>query len=200
MGGLTDVLSRPFSPSMLRARVRAWLSRKGALAVRKTVPLKHRVIAPAQATGKGWLRGLPTRERTAFLDGALHCRFRSGETIFREGDPPGGVYFIRSGTVRLSVRLPDGRDRVLASARAGHTVGELAALDHGARTATAVAVEPTTADYVPQDMFETSLAAAPEASRRLLRLMAGRLRATDRLVAELAMDAPVRATRSKAPR
>ena len=65
-------------------------------------------------------------------------------------------------------------------------MGELAALDRGTRTATATATEATTADYVPQDMFETSLAAAPEASRRLLRMMAGRLRATDQLVAELA--------------
>jgi phosphoribosyl 1,2-cyclic phosphodiesterase/CRP-like cAMP-binding protein len=195
VGGLTDVLSRPFSPSMLRARVRAWLGRKGALALRKAVPLKHRVISPAPAPGKGWMRDLPNRERNAFLEGALHCRFRAGEIIFREGDPPGGVYFIRSGTVRLSVRLPDGSDRVLANAKAGHTVGELAALDHGTRTATAV--ETTLADYVPQDMFEATLAAAPEASRRLLRLMAARLRATDRLVAELATDSRLRAGTSK---
>jgi phosphoribosyl 1,2-cyclic phosphodiesterase/CheY-like chemotaxis protein len=186
VGGLTDVLSRPFSPSMLRARVRAWLSRKGELAVRKSAPLRHRVFAPAPPSNKGWLRGLPSRERTVFLEGSLHCRFRPGEVLFREGDPAGGVYFIRTGMVRLSVRLPDGRHRMLADARSGHTVGELAALDGGRRTATATAVEATTADYVPQDMFEASLAAAPEASRRLLRLMAARLRATDRMVAELA--------------
>src|SRR5207253_7678437 len=116
VGGLTDVLSRPFSPPMLRARVRAWLTRKGALPMRKAVPLTSRSIAPSPPPSKGWLRGLPSRERNAFLDGSLHCRFRPGETLFREGDPPGGVYFIRSGSVRLSVRLPDGRDRVLASA------------------------------------------------------------------------------------
>jgi CRP-like cAMP-binding protein len=171
---------------MLRARVRAWLSRKGELAVRKSAPLRHRVFAPAPPSSKGWLRGLPSRERTVFLEGSLHCRFRPGEVLFREGDPAGGVYFIRTGTVRLSVRLPDGRHRMLADAGSGHTVGELAALDGGGRTATATAVEPTTADYVPQDMFEASLAAAPEASRRLLRVMAARLRATDHMVAELA--------------
>jgi CRP-like cAMP-binding protein len=42
-----------------------------------------------------------------------------------------------------------------------------------------------TADYVPREVFAASLAAAPAAATRLIRLMAERLRRTDPFVGEL---------------
>jgi CRP-like cAMP-binding protein len=77
---------------------------------------------------------------------------------------------------------------VLGVATVGDTVGELAALDGGPRTATARVTEPTVADYLPRDIVEPSLAAAPSAAYRLMRLMAARLRQTDRLVGELSIS------------
>jgi CRP-like cAMP-binding protein len=75
---------------------------------------------------------------------------------------------------------------VLGTATVGDTVGELAAVDGGPRTATARALETTTADYIPREVFAASLAAAPAAATRLLQLMAQRLRKTDPYVGELA--------------
>lgn len=185
IGGVTDVLSRPFSPPMLRARMRAWLSRAGTQTRRTVVPRKKRILGAPANPGFGFLRGLPFTERAALLAGALSCRFRPGEVIFRQGEPAGGVYFLRGGRVQISIQLPDGNQMVLATAEAGDTVGELAALDGGPRTATATALEATTADYVPPEIFESGLANAPGASMRLLRLMANRLRQTDEQVGEL---------------
>jgi CRP-like cAMP-binding protein len=119
------------------------------------------------------------------MGGAVACRFRQGDVIFNEGDPAGGLYFIRQGRVEISMRLPDGRPHVLGVASVGDTVGELAALDGGPRTATARVVAPTVADYLPRDVLEPSLAAAPGAAYRLMRLMASRLRQTDRFIGEL---------------
>jgi CRP-like cAMP-binding protein len=110
--------------------------------------------------------------------------------IFKEGDLAGGMYFIREGRVEMTMRLPDGRTHVLGSASVGDTVGELAALDGGPRTATARVVEPTVADYLPRDILEPSLAAAPSAAFRLMRLMAGRLRQTDKYIGELTIPDP----------
>jgi len=45
-------------------------------------------------------------------------------------------------------------------------------------------------DYLPRDILEPSLAAAPGASFRLMRLMAGRLRQTDRFIGELTIPDP----------
>lgn len=185
IGGVTDVLSRPFSPPMLRVRLRAWLSRAGRMTHRQTTPRKFRLFGTPSTDGLGLLKGLPFNERAALLAGAITTRFRPGDVIFRQGDPAGGVYFLRAGRVQISIQLPGGGEVPLAIAEAGDTVGELAALDGGPRTATALAIEPTTADYVPPETFESGLAAAPGATLRLLRLMAGRLRQTDRQVGEL---------------
>jgi phosphoribosyl 1,2-cyclic phosphodiesterase/CRP-like cAMP-binding protein len=183
--GITDVLSRPFNSSMLRPRVRAWLARTGTF-VERRMDRRPRIIGASGPSGsvRGLLRGLPMSQRAALMSGAVVCRFKRGDVIFKEGDPAGGMYFIREGRVEMSLETPNG-PHVLGSATIGDTVGELAALDGGPRTATARVVEPTVADYLPRDMLEPSLAAAPSAAFRLMRLMAERLRKTDRLVGEL---------------
>jgi hypothetical protein len=185
--GATDVLSRPFNPAMLRPRVRAWLARSG-ISVERRVERRSRIIGPTKADTRGLLRGLPVSQRLALLTGAITCRFKPGEIIFNEGDPAGGIYFIREGVVEISMRLPDGRTRALGTAKAGDAVGELAALDGGPRTATVRVVEPTTADYLPRDILEPSLAAAPSVAFRLMHEMAGRLRRTDQFIGELTVD------------
>jgi phosphoribosyl 1,2-cyclic phosphodiesterase len=183
--GSTDVLSRPFNPAMLRPRVRAWLTRSGTLVDRRIERRPRIISSPATRGARGLLRGLPANQRAALLDGAVSCRFKPGEIIFHEGDPAGGLYFIREGKVEVSINLGDGRSKVLSVIGVGDTVGELAALDGGPRTATARVVDATVADYLPRDILEPSLAAAPGAAYRLMRLMANRLRETDRTVGEL---------------
>jgi phosphoribosyl 1,2-cyclic phosphodiesterase/CRP-like cAMP-binding protein len=181
---ITDVLSRPFNPAMLRPRVRAWLARSGTLVERRTE--RHpRLIGASSTSVRGLLRGLPTSQRAALMGGTVTSRFLKDEVIFSEGDPAGGLYFIREGRVEMSMRLPDGRPYVLGIAGPGDTVGELAALDGGPRTATARVIEATVADYLPRDIVEPSLAAAPGAAYRLMQLMARRLRETDRYIGEL---------------
>src|SRR6185436_2336326 len=94
--GITDVLSRPFNPSMLRPRVRAWLARTGTL-VERRMDHHPRQLGSAHASVRGLLRGLPVSQRAALMDGAVVCRFKRGDVIFTEGDPAGGMYFIREG-------------------------------------------------------------------------------------------------------
>ena len=184
--GVTDVLSRPFNPAMLRPRVRSWLARTGTHIERKTGH-KPRLIGAPKPGFRGLLRGLPVSQRAALMTGAVASRFKPGDVIFHEGDPAGGMYFIREGRVEISIKLPDGRAQVLGVATVGDTVGKLAALDGGPRTATARVLEPTLADYLPRDIIEPSLAAAPSAAFRLMRMMAGRLRQTDRFIGELTL-------------
>ncbi len=180
---VTDVLSRPFNPAMLRPRVRSWLARSGTLVERRVD--RHPRLIGSNASVRGLLRGLPMSQRAALMMGTVTSRFLKDEVIFSEGDPAGGLYFIREGRVEMSMRLPDGRAQVLGIAGPGDTVGELAALDGGPRTATARVTEATVADYLPRDILEPSLAAAPSAAYRLMQLMARRLRQTDRFIGEL---------------
>lgn len=197
--GLTDVVSRPLNPAVLRPRVRAWLARAGTTTTVRSAPRRHRMVSTPTLSARSLLHGLPFPGPAALMTGVLASRFRAGDVLFRQGDPAGGLYVIRSGRVRISVKDRRGREIVLGTATAGDTVGELAALDGGPRTATVRAIEPTAAEYVPREIFEAGLSSAPESAVRLLRLMAQRLRNTDRFVGELAVTTPA-ATPGRRPR
>jgi CRP-like cAMP-binding protein len=74
-------------------------------------------------------------------------RFAAGEAIFRQGDEADGMYLIEVGRVRVSMRLPGDSDLDVAISDAGAVLGEVAMLDGGKRSATAVALEPVIAHF-----------------------------------------------------
>lgn len=68
----------------------------------------------------------------------------SGERLFRQGDPGEALYCVEQGRIGLTVRMPGGGDVPLGEVGPGQTLGEMALLDAGPRSATATALEPTT--------------------------------------------------------
>ncbi len=70
-------------------------------------------------------------QRTMVLE-----EFGPGEVIFREGDPGRHVYVIRTGTVEILVKRPDGSPEVIGRLYPGDHFGELALLSDVPRTAT----------------------------------------------------------------
>ncbi|HLI26665.1 MAG TPA: cyclic nucleotide-binding domain-containing protein [Chloroflexota bacterium] len=189
----TDIVARPFSSPMLRSRVRAWLARS---------PAGRRGRRRGRAVRFGELRvptvfaDLPRRERAALLRDAATCHLPPGTVLCRAGDPPTGVYYVREGAVQVVTRAPDGEEIVLDAVQAGGLVGELAVLDQRPRAATLVTAAPTVVDFVPAEAFLAALARSPRACLRLLRVLAGRLRATDRRVSAIAAgDLPERVAR-----
>ncbi|HEX2170855.1 MAG TPA: MBL fold metallo-hydrolase, partial [Dehalococcoidia bacterium] len=79
IGGLTDVVAGPFSPPMIRARTRSWLSRTGTFTPRRSTRREHRLFGLSGSSTSGLLKGLPLHERVALLAGAMTRRFRPAE-------------------------------------------------------------------------------------------------------------------------
>jgi CRP-like cAMP-binding protein len=180
----TDIVLRPWSAPMLRARLRAWLGRATLPEAARPLPTTRRTLSTGQQL-PALFRGLPARARALFLDSARPVRLLSGEVLVHENQPASGVYLIRTGMVSISISNPDGRQIHLGSAGPGEAIGEMAALGGGHHSATVVALDAVMADYIPQDAFLAILAASPEAMQRLLRLLAARLRASDMRIVEL---------------
>jgi CRP/FNR family cyclic AMP-dependent transcriptional regulator len=113
--------------------------------------------------------------------------FRRGAALFSEGDVADRVFLIEHGWVTLRTATPAGGDVILGLRGPGDVVGELSVLDGEPRTATALAVDDVDAVVVPARLMSAMLGREPELAGELLRLLAGRLRESDRQRREFAM-------------
>jgi CRP/FNR family transcriptional regulator, cyclic AMP receptor protein len=113
--------------------------------------------------------------------------FRRGDALFSEGDVADRVFLIERGWVALRTITPAGGEVILGLRGPGDVVGELSALDGEPRTATALAVGGVEAAVVPARLMSDMLGRDPELAGELLRLLAGRLRESDRQRREFAM-------------
>ncbi len=117
-------------------------------------------------------------------------RFDAGAEILSEGAVGLGLFLITAGEVEV-FKTEDGRRRRLAVLGTGDVLGEMALIDERPRSASAVALESTTALLLSRDGFETVVERSPAVAWAMVPELAARLRdAQDRLIeAEARADA-----------
>jgi CRP/FNR family transcriptional regulator, cyclic AMP receptor protein len=143
----------------------------------------------AGSAAGSWFAALPASQRTALQAMGRRRSYRSGSTLFQEGDSSDWVVLLSAGRVRVTSVTADGRTVVLAVASPGELVGELSALDGQPRSATATALDAVVAQVVPAAEFREFLQADGAAVVRLLVSICGRLRNADRRMVEfVALD------------
>jgi eukaryotic-like serine/threonine-protein kinase len=82
--------------------------------------------------------------------------FQAGETIFREGDPGDFAFIVLVGKVGV-IKKVDGQETIIAELGRDEIVGELAVFTRQARTATIIAIEPTTIRMMSKEEVEAEL-------------------------------------------
>ena len=105
-----------------------------------------------------------------------------GTRLFGAGEPGESLYVVRSGEIELSIKDTAGQKIVLNVARRGDIFGELALLDQGARTATAVALEDTVLLELDRGDLLVLFQRTPPAALRLLAAMGHMTRKADELL------------------
>ena len=97
--------------------------------------------------------GLSNRELSE-VERLVHKRtYSSGEAVFWDGDPGGGMYIILSGAVNIVDKKADGGEHTLAQLVEGEFFGELALLDEAPRSASAIAEQ----ESIIMGFFRTDL-------------------------------------------
>ncbi len=109
-------------------------------------------------------------------------RLGPGETLFQAGTPGESLYIVRSGEIELFVKDNAGQKIVLTIARAGEIFGELALLDRGPRTATAIALADTELLELDREDLLLLFQKTPAAALRLLAGMGTMTRKADELI------------------
>jgi len=131
---------------------------------------------------------VPADRWEALSTAASLKRCEDNEVIFQQGDEPGHLYVVQSGTVDIVLRTDaenDAEDLVIASFEAGSYFGELAVFDRHARTATARAAGPASLICVPLDQFAALVETCPSATRSFVGTLINRIRHTDEMLARL---------------
>lgn len=103
----------------------------------------------------------------------------TGAFLCRIGDPGDAVYLILEGEIEVRASSSSGRDVRLVALGRGEIVGEMAALDGGARSADMVAARRTRLWRIPRNALIAALEAEPKAAVALLADLSGRLRRTN---------------------
>lgn len=101
--------------------------------------------------------------------------YSAGATIFEEGDPGNEMFAVRSGTVHIVFK-----NEVLNVIEAGDVFGEMALVDHQARSAKAVAHTDVEIVRIDEDRFKTLVHNTPFFALSVLRITVKRLRDTMR--------------------
>jgi uncharacterized membrane protein len=98
------------------------------------------------------------------------------------GEPGDSLFIVRDGEVELYIRDTAGQKIVLTVAREGEMFGELALLDRGARTATAIALADSQLLVLDRDDLLLLFQRTPAAALRLLAAMSQMTRRADELL------------------
>ncbi len=124
---------------------------------------------------------------------AKHTTLKRGATIFSKGDPGNSLVAVISGTVKISVSSPDGRNAILNLINAGETFGEIAVLDGQARSTDAIANTNCELFVIDRRDFLPFVRSQPELAMKFIELLCTRLRWTsDQVEQVILQDLPGR--------
>lgn len=130
-------------------------------------------------------QGVASRDVEALTETLQSAEFPAGHVFFAEGQSADELYVILSGKVKIGYRAPNGRQQLSTVRGPSDLFGELSLFDPGPRTSTATALTTVTAAPMDRTTMQRWLAARPEISERLLRMLARRLRRTDDHLSDL---------------
>jgi CRP/FNR family transcriptional regulator len=126
--------------------------------------------------------GLSPSELVELAKVAVPRSYEAGQVVFREDDEGDTCFVVRSGAIKIT-REHGGRTIALAELRAGDMFGELSMFGGEVRSATATALESTSAVALLAGDVRRLLAGKPEIALKMLETMANRVRATNQRLA-----------------
>ena len=124
---------------------------------------------------------------------AKHMVLKRGATLFAKDDPGNSLYAVISGTVKISVSSPDGRNAILNLVGPGELLGEMSVLDGQPRSADATANTDCEIFVINRRDFLPFVRRQPTLAMKFIELLCARLRWTsDQVEQVILQDLPGR--------
>jgi CRP-like cAMP-binding protein len=131
------------------------------------------------------LDGLPPEKLDALAGQCAWRNFEAGKVIISRNATDRDVYLLVSGRVRITTYSQGGRQVTFRDIGAGEIFGEVAALDERPRSADVIALEPALIASLSAAAFRNLLADDRALGERMLKRLAGMVRALSERVIDL---------------
>ncbi|WP_027718407.1 Crp/Fnr family transcriptional regulator [Desulfovirgula thermocuniculi] len=131
--------------------------------------------------------GLPTDQLAEIAALVRERKYRRGHIIFMEGEPGEAVFFLKSGRVKIFKQDEEGREQILHYINPGEVFAEVVLFDGGEYPACAEVVEDAQVGFIKNEDLNALLLQKPAIALSLLKIMARRLRASQKQIMELAL-------------
>jgi CRP-like cAMP-binding protein len=103
---------------------------------------------------RGWLSRQVPEFQAEVLRRSVERTFEAGSLLYQVGDPPGGVYGLVDGLVKLEIAAPGGTYRVATIGQPGFWVGHYATIRSGPRIAALRVAVRSVFRYLPRSEVE----------------------------------------------
>jgi CRP/FNR family transcriptional regulator, cyclic AMP receptor protein len=120
--------------------------------------------------------GITDDARKLIQTSALPLSLKKGQRLFERGDPGGTMYVVLDGCIEISVVSAAGRKISLNLIGAGNCFGEVNMIDNQVRTASAVALEPTSLQPIGRSTFFAAARLSPELAIAIAEILCERIR------------------------
>ncbi len=111
--------------------------------------------------------------------------YKKGQTIFKEGQPVEGIWFLYSGKAKVHKPWGEQKELIIRFATAGDVLGHRGIGSNHSYPVSATALEPTITCFIETAFFLSSLKINPELTFRLMMFYAQELQVTEHLMRNL---------------
>jgi CRP-like cAMP-binding protein len=122
----------------------------------------------------------------AILANKKNFKIKKGETIFKEGDPVTGIFFINTGNVMVHKRWDADKELIVRFAKDGAILGHRGLGETAVYPVSATALQAGVVEYIDMDFFETTLKVNSGFTYKLMQYFADELRESERKMRNLA--------------
>jgi CRP/FNR family transcriptional regulator len=126
---------------------------------------------------KDWLPAIAANKKNISI--------KKGQTIFREGDPVTGIFFVYSGNVKVHKKWTEEKELIIRFAKGGEILGHTGLGDDSHYPVSATALESVTLCYMEMSFFESTLHVNNTFTYKLMRFIANELQESEKRVRNL---------------
>ena len=142
-------------------------------------------VSSASLSGIQIFADIAINERKEIASLCQFLIYEDGDTIISHQEESNDVYFILSGTVRITIYSHSGRQITFRDLAAGQIFGELAAIDGEPRSAHVISLSHSTLAHLNAVEFCNILTRYPSVARNTFRYLSGLVRQLSDRVIEL---------------